>query len=100
MMNERIRARIVLVFAVIAALAFVAVLSGCGGQSTADANKEKCFANIALIQAEMKLFKEDSGIDAPLADVVSKLHVACPSGGTYSYDATSGVVTCSIHGHP
>lgn len=99
-MNPRMQTRVVLAFAVVAALALVALLAGCAGQSTADANKEKCFANIAVIQAEMKLFKEDSGLDAPIADVVSRLHMVCPSGGTYSYDASSGVVSCSIHGHP
>jgi hypothetical protein len=47
----------------------------------------------------MKLFKADSGIDAPLQTVVDKTHVVCPAGGTYSYDPTTGVVNCSVHGH-
>jgi hypothetical protein len=79
-------------------IAGAVAIAGCA-QSTAAEQKAACFANESLIQGEMKLFKEDSGIDAPLSDVIDKLHVKCPAGGTYSYDATTGVVTCSIHGH-
>jgi hypothetical protein len=80
-------------------IAAALMLAGCTKSSAADEQKAKCFANEALIGAEMKLFKADSGLDAPLKDVVSKLHAACPSGGTYSYDANTGIVSCSIHGH-
>ena len=80
-------------------LALVA-LAGCSQQTKAEADKQRCFANETLVAAEMRLFQADTGMQAPLADVVAKLHAECPSGGTYSYDATSGVVTCSVHGHP
>lgn len=86
--------------AIAAALAVVLILGGCAQGSAASDGKAKCFANEELIGAEMRLFKADSGMDAPIQDVVDKLHAACPSGGTYSYDATTQVVTCSVHGHP
>lgn len=92
--------RIRVIASVVVLLVALAALAGCAQQSKAAADKERCFANEALIGAEMKLFAADSGIQAPIQDVVAKLHAECPSGGTYSYDATSGVVTCSIHGHP
>jgi hypothetical protein len=67
--------------------------------SVAD-TRAQCFANETVIGAEMRLFYADAGIYPPVADVVQKLNRACPSGGTYSFDATTGVVTCSVHGHP
>lgn len=81
------------------AFALALALVGCAQASPAEEQKAKCFANETLVGAEMKLLKADSGMDAPFQIVLDKTHVACPSGGTYSYDATSGVVTCSIHGH-
>jgi hypothetical protein len=62
--------------------------------------KAQCYANEALIGAEMELFYADSGMYPPIATVVEKTGRACPSGGAYSFDETSGVVTCSVHGHP
>jgi hypothetical protein len=83
-----------------ALLVLVLTLVACAQTSVVDEKKAACFANETLIKTEMQLFKADSGLDAPLQDVIDKLHVKCPSGGTYSYDATTGVVTCSVHGHP
>jgi hypothetical protein len=62
--------------------------------------KEQCYANEALIGAEMKLFYADAGMYPPIATVVEKTGRACPSSGTYGFDETSGIVSCSIHGHP
>ena len=86
---------------IIVALILVAVLAiaGCS-QNAAAGQKEKCFANEALLRTEMQLLKADSGMDAPFQIVLAKTQLVCPSGGKYSYDATSGVVTCSVHGHP
>jgi hypothetical protein len=67
--------------------------------SVAD-TRAACFANEALIRDEMKLFYDDANIYPPISDVVDKMGLKCPSGGTYSFDATTGVVTCSVHGHP
>ena len=94
------RRTIVMVILVTIALAFVVAVAGCSQGAAAAEQKTACFANEALLRSEMALFKADSGIDAPFDSVVAKLHVVCPSGGTYSYDATTGVVTCSVHGHP
>jgi hypothetical protein len=67
--------------------------------SAAD-RKAQCFTNQALIRAEMDVFQADSGIYPPIATVVEKMHLKCPSGGTYSFDETSATVSCSVHGHP
>jgi hypothetical protein len=90
----------VTVVALVALLVATLLVAGCAGPSAAAVQKAQCFANESLIQSYMKLFNEDSGIYPPLQDVIDKLHVKCPSGGTYSFDATTGVVTCSVHGHP
>ncbi len=62
--------------------------------------KAQCFSNEQLIGASMKLFYADAGIYPPLSTVTDKLHLKCPSGGAYTFDAATGVVTCSVHGHP
>jgi hypothetical protein len=67
--------------------------------SVAD-TRAACFANQKLIAAEMDLFHADAGIFPPISDVVQKLGLKCPAGGTYSFDATTDVITCSVHGHP
>jgi hypothetical protein len=69
------------------------------GPSASDL-KTQCYANEALIGAEMKLFYADADIYPPISDVVEKLRVKCPSGGTYRFDEKTAVVTCSVHGHP
>jgi hypothetical protein len=86
--------------ALVVALVCLVGLSACSSAPNPAALKDKCFSNEALIGAEMKLFYADSGTYPPITTVVEKMHLACPSGGVYSYDATSGVVTCSVHGHP
>jgi hypothetical protein len=85
---------------IVALLAVVASLTGCAQGPSAAQQKEQCFANERVIETMMKVFKADSGVDAPIKDVLDATHVVCPSGGTYSYDPTTGVASCSIHGHP
>ena len=86
---------------VVLGLLAVLALGGCAASKPSVAEtRDQCFSNETVIRAEMSLFKADSGLDAPLSDVLDKTHLVCPSGGTYSYDATTGVVTCSVHGHP
>jgi Na+-transporting NADH:ubiquinone oxidoreductase subunit NqrC len=87
---------LIIVLLVVAAVA----VAGCAQDSAAAQQKAQCFANEKIIQTAMGLFKADSGLDAPLKDVLDSTHVACPSGGTYSYDPATGIATCSIHGHP
>jgi hypothetical protein len=88
----------------IIAIVLVAVLAlaGCAAQAPTGAEqKAKCFANEALLQTEMKLFNADTGgMDPPFQSVVDKTKAVCPGGGTYSYDPATGLVTCSVHGHP
>jgi hypothetical protein len=81
------------------ALALTLASAGCAGASAGE-QKAACFANISMMQTEMRLFNADSGLNAPFATVVAKTGSVCPSGGKYSYDAATGVVSCSIHGHP
>jgi pectin methylesterase-like acyl-CoA thioesterase len=83
------------------ALAMVLALAACSSAPTAAETKAKCFANEAELRTMMKLFSADTGgIEAPFASVVAKTGAKCPSGGTYSWDSATGVVTCSVHGHP
>lgn len=94
----RRRGMIPIALALLVALA----LGGCAqsAKAAAEEAKAKCFANEATVETAMSLFKADSGMDAPLQDVLDKTHAVCPSGGKYSYDPATGKVTCSIHGHP
>ena len=83
-----------------AALALAIALSGCTqGPSAADL-KAECFVNQARVQAVMKLFSADTGMDAPFESVLAKADAVCPSGGKYSWDPATSVVSCSVHGHP
>lgn len=70
------------------------------GAPSAEDLKQQCWTNETLIGVEMKLFYADAGIDPPIATVVEKMKRPCPSGEVYSFDEATGVVSCSIHGHP
>lgn len=85
--------------AVILALTAVLGLTACAPAAPSAADqKAACATNQRLILAEENLFHDDSGLWAPIADVVDKMHLKCPSGGTYSFDATAVKVSCSVHG--
>jgi hypothetical protein len=72
----------------------------CGPKApTAAEQKAECFSNITFITTEMNLFHADSGMYPPIATVVEKSHKVCPSGGVYSFDEATDIVSCSIHGH-
>ncbi len=91
------------VVAVLAALAAGMMLGGCVSKPvalTAAQTKAQCFENQSRIRQMMDLFYADSQTYPPVETVAEKLHVACPSGGTYSFDPDTDVVTCSVHGHP
>jgi ABC-type phosphate transport system substrate-binding protein len=81
-------------------LALLALVACTAGVSTAEQQKQKCFANQTLITTAMHLFIADSGVVPPIQTVVEKLNASCPASGTYSYDEKTGVVSCSVHGHP
>ena len=89
------------------ALAFVgvltlAVLSGCGPSKAqlAEQNRQQCFANEQQIKMAMDAVYADSDIYPSVADVVAKLGIKCPDGGTYTFDPNTNTVSCSVHGHP
>jgi len=87
--------------AVILVLAATLGMTACAPAApTAAETKSACFANQTLIAAEMNLFYDDAGIYPPIADVVDKMKLKCPGGGTYSFDAATHQVSCSVHGHP
>jgi hypothetical protein len=93
--------RLSLLAAVLAlALALAAALSSCSQGPTESEKKAVCFGNEARVGAVMKLFKADSGMDAPLDRVLGEMKAVCPSGGTYTWDPQTETLTCSIHGHP
>jgi hypothetical protein len=89
-----------MIVAIVVVVVVMVGLAGCAQGPSAAEQKARCFANETLIEGEMKLFKADSGLDAPLSDVLRATHAVCPSGGTYSYDVATGRATCSVHGHP
>lgn len=61
--------------------------------------KDQCLANERQIKTAIDLVNADTGVYPDINDVVAKLHVKCPSGGTYSFDPNTNTVTCSVHGH-
>ena len=83
-----------------AVLALALALSGCTQVPNPADLKAKCFVNEARVQAVMKLFLGDTGMDAPFDSVLAKTDAVCPSGGKYSWDPKTSVVSCSVHGHP
>lgn len=87
--------------AVVLALLTVMGATACAPSAPSAADqKAACFGNEKVIAAEMNLFYDDAGIYPPISDVVSKLHLKCPSGGTYTFDAKTNTVSCSVHGRP
>jgi hypothetical protein len=87
------------VVAIVVVVGLLFALAGCSpSQSVADIRKAECIQNMAFIRTEMGLFMSDTGEYPPLADVLDKTGRKCPSGGTYSFDANTGTLSCSIHG--
>jgi ABC-type oligopeptide transport system substrate-binding subunit len=88
----------------LALLLVVTALAAAGcGPSKADVaaqQKQECFANERQLKTAIDLVDADTGFYPTIADVVSQLHVACPAGGTYSFDPSTDTVSCSVHGHP
>jgi len=104
-------------------LAFVAcvALVGCGsakpatgGQPSADggsgtgtiiktaqdnASAATCATNRAQLSQLLATAQSTSAGAAPdLAAIVAENKIVCPSGGTFSLDAATGKVACSVHG--
>lgn len=85
---------------VAAVIGTVALASGCSSGPSAAEQKKVCFGHIAILDETMKLYSADTGQYPPLETVLAKVKYTCPSGGTYSFDANTGLVTCSVHGRP
>ena len=97
-MRKRIGALVLVAVLAVAAL----TAAGCGPSKAAVAaeHRDRCFANEAQIKTAINLVYADTGVYPTMADVLSKLHVTCPDGGTYSFDEKTDTVSCSVHGHP
>jgi len=97
-----VRRRVVpaLLVCVLVLVALGAVACGPSKAAVASEHKDQCFANENQIKTAINLVNADTGIYPTIADVVSKLHVSCPDGGTYSFDEKTDTVSCSVHGHP
>lgn len=72
------------------------------------AQSRACINNLRQIQASKQVWgveKSKAGTDVPTdEDLIGptlylKLKPVCPAGGTYSYNALSAPVTCSVEGH-
>jgi hypothetical protein len=102
-MKRTVLGRVVVVPAVVILLTIALLFSatGCSQAPTAAELKAKCFANEAQMQTVMKVFAADTGgVNASFDTVVAKTNSVCPSGGKYSWDPATQIVTCSVHGHP
>jgi hypothetical protein len=90
--------RIVLV--TVAALTCVALLTACSPskEQVAADQRDKCFANQLKIKVAIDAVHADTGVYPDLNDVIKQLDAKCPGGGTYSYDAGTGAISCSVHG--
>lgn len=72
------------------------------------AQSRACMNNLRQIQASKQVWgveKNKSATDVPTDDdligptLYLKVKPVCPAGGTYSYNALSQPVTCSVEGH-
>ena len=97
------RARLIarLSLAVVLALAALGMVA-CGPSKAeiAQQQKDECFATMSQMKLAIDLVNADTGVYPDVAGVVAQLHAKCPSGGTYSFNPNTNVVSCSVHGHP
>lgn len=76
------------------------------GPAIADpAKRDACFVNERTVETRAAGWTAQNAGTQPPAGVESMVDAgilrsvpSCPSGGTYSYDASSGRLTCSVHG--
>lgn len=77
------------------------------GPAIADpAKREACFMNERTVETQASAWTAQNPGTQPPTSVqamatagVLRSVPSCASGGTYSYDAGSGQLTCSVHGH-
>lgn len=103
---------IIVVAALTCALVCALALAGCSravqnttkpieaGQSAACLTNEKTFESQVSVWSAANPGTPVPGSLTELvsAGVVSQAPV-CPEGGTYTWDAAAGTLTCSVHGH-
>lgn len=108
---------IMIVVIIIGILAAIAIPNFMSTRSTAQ--QEACIANLRQLDAALEMYRIDKGY-YPTATSWDKLRLGedllpdtgdeyldpymkdvddCPGTGTYSYNSTSGNVTCSASGH-
>jgi len=102
---------------VVAALALIVAVTGCGGakpESATDSatggagtivNEAKdnasiaaCRTNRALLDQQYAMAQSASTAPADFASVLQQSGAKCPSGGAYSWDDAAGKTRCSVHG--
>ena len=83
------------------------LFSGVFQQANDTAQKDSCFANERTIEGAWSTYQANGGSDTPadfdglmqiLVPQYIKAAPRCPSGGTYTFDPSTGQVSCSIHG--
>lgn len=86
--------------ALLAVLVSSALVTSCGPskEQVAADQRDRCFANQLKIKVAIEAVHADTGIYPDLNDVIAQLDAKCPGGGTYSVNANTGAVTCSVHG--
>lgn len=67
--------------------------SDAAAAATCATNREQLGAQYSIAQSGAS-----PGADTSFAGVVQSTGIVCPSGGSFSWDATANKVTCSIHG--
>jgi len=87
--------------ALLAAALLVALVAGCGQSAAqkAAADRDECYANESQILSAINLEHADSGEYADVNLVAKTLNLKCPSGGTYTFDPNTDIVSCTVHGH-
>ncbi len=89
---------VVLIIGILVAIA-IPVFNG----AKANAQRRSCFANERTVDGAARSYEASEGnLPAAVANLVSGLYIKttpiCPAGGAYTWNATTGEMSCSIHG--
>lgn len=89
---------VVLIIGILVAIA-IPVFNG----ARANAQKKSCFANERTVEGAARSYEASSGdLPTAVAALVTEKYLAatpkCPTSGVYTWDATAGTLTCTIHG--
>jgi type IV pilus assembly protein PilA len=88
---------VVLIIGILVAIA-IPVFNG----AKANAQKRSCFANERTVDGAARSYEASEGSLPAAYTTLStngylKADPTCPAGGTYTWNATSGELSCSIH---